>query len=50
MSDGYRPAADHQPGEECEQCGALLGFTTTGDGATVVICPGCGSVPEGVSV
>ena len=50
MSDGYRPAADHQPGEECEQCGALLGFTTTDDGATVVIWPGCGSVPEGVSV
>ena len=45
MSRGYRIVSEHQPGEECEQCGALLGFTTTADGATVVICPGCGRAP-----
>jgi len=44
MSDGYRPAADHQPGEECEQCGALLGFTTL----DLWECQRCGYTLEGV--
>jgi len=46
MSDGYRHASDHERGEKCKHCGALLGFTTTSDGTTVVICPGCGRAPS----